>query len=141
MYKLKDLKEFYNRMLTGEKYKYGNKLEFVHKKENFVEENQELLKFILEQAEIINFVNSDANSNYIYYGKAMNESYILLNNSGLDEFFNILKSKQIIFQKEYAEEKIELVDENPELHFVIQKKGKNEYKIVLSQKIDLIRDI
>lgn len=71
----------------------------------------------------------------------MNESYILLNNSGLDEFFNILKSKQIIFQKEYAEEKIELVDENPELHFVIQKKGKNEYKIVLSQKIDLIRDI
>ena len=141
MYKLKDLKEFYNRMLTGEKYKYGNKLEFVHKKENFVEEDQKLLDFILEQAEIINFVNSDANSNYRYYGKAMNESYILLNNSGLDEFFNILKSKQIIFQKEYAEEKIELVDENPELHFVIQKKGKNEYKIVLSQKIDLIRDI
>ena len=39
-------------MLTGEKYKYGNKLEFVHKKENFVEENQELLKFIMMLMEI-----------------------------------------------------------------------------------------
>ena len=30
MYKLKDLTEFYDRMKTGEKYKYGNKLEFIH---------------------------------------------------------------------------------------------------------------
>ena len=72
-------------MLTGEKYKYGNKLEFFHKKENFADDAQELLNFILKQSEIIKFVNSDANSNYRYYGKAMNESYILLNNSGLDE--------------------------------------------------------
>lgn len=141
MYKLKDLKEFYNRMLTGEKYKYGNKLEFFHKKENFADDAQELLNFILKQSEIIKFVNSDANSNYRYYGKAMNESYILLNNSGLDEFFNILKSKQVIFQKEYTDEEIEFIDSNPELHFVIQKSGKNEYKITISPKVDLLREI
>ena len=71
----------------------------------------------------------------------MNESYILLNNSGLDEFFNILKSKQVIFQKEYTDEEIEFIDSNPELHFVIQKSGKNEYKITISPKVDLLREI
>ena len=36
MYKLKDLTEFYDRMKTGEKYKYGNKLEFIHQKQNLI---------------------------------------------------------------------------------------------------------
>ena len=55
MYKLKDLTEFYDRMKTGEKYKYGNKLEFVHQKQNFAEQDQQLLEFILKQSEIIRF--------------------------------------------------------------------------------------
>lgn len=141
MYKLKDLTEFYDRMKTEEKYKYGNKLEFVHKKENFEEGAQQLLGFILKQSEIIRFVNSDANSNYRYYGKAMNESYILLNNSGLDEIFEILKTKEVLFQKEYNESKIELKDENPDLHFVMQRKGKNEYEITTNEDIDILRDV
>ena len=141
MYKLKDLTEFYDRMKTGEKYKYGNKLEFIHKKENFEEKDQQLLEFILKHSEIIRFVNSDANSNYRYYGKAMNDNYILLNNSGLDEIFEILKTREVIFQKEYSDEKIEFRDENPELHFLIQPKGKSEYQIVPSQNIDILREI
>ena len=126
MYKLKDLTEFYDRMQTGEKYKYGNKLEFVHQKQNFEENDQQLLEFILKQSEIIRFVNSDANSNYRYYGKAMNDNYILLNNSGIDEMFEILKGREIIFQKEYNDEKIQLKNQDPELHFVIQPTGYNE---------------
>lgn len=141
MYKIKDLTEFYNRMLKGEKYKYGNKLEIVHKKEIFEERDQEILEFILKHAEIIRFVNSEANSNYRYYGKAMNESYILLNNSGLDEIFEILKTRQVIFQKEYSESKIDLKDENPNLHFIMQKKGKNEYKITTNQDVDVLREV
>jgi len=141
MYKLKDLTEFYDRMKTGEKYKYGNKLEFVHRKENFEEQDQQLLEFILKQAEIIRFVNSDANSNYRYYGKAMNDNYILLNNSGLDEVFEILKTKEVIFQKEYSDEKIEFKDADPELHFIIQPKGKSEYQIIPSENIDILREI
>ena len=141
MYKLKDLTEFYDRMKTGEKHKYGNKLEFIHRKENFKEEDQQLLEFILKQSEIIRFVNSDANSNYRYYGKAMNENYILLNNSGLDEIFEILKTKEVVFQKEYNDEKIEFIDKEPELHFVIQPKGKNEYQIVPNENIDVLREI
>ena len=141
MYKIKDLAEFYDRMQTGEKYKYGSKLEFVHKIENFEENERQLIEFILRQSEIIRFVNSDANSNYRYYGKAMNESYILLNNSGIDEMFEILKNREIMFQKEYNEEKIKLKDENPELHFVMKKKGKNEYELTLNTKIDILREI
>ena len=141
MYKLKNLTEFYDRMMNGEKYKYGNKLEFIHKKEMFEESQQQMLEFILKHSEIIRFVNSNSNSNYRYYGKAMNDGYIILNNSGLDEIFEILKGKQISFQKEYKDEKIELIDENPDLHFVMKKKGKEEYKIVLNKDIDIMRDI
>ena len=141
MYKLKDLTEFYDRMKTGEKYKYGNKLEFVHQKDNFEEKDQQLLEFIIKQSEIIRFVNSDANSNYRYYGKAMNDNYILLNNSGLDEIFEILKTKEVTFQKEYSDEKIEFKDQDPELHFVIQPKGKNEYQITPNGNIDILREI
>lgn len=141
MYKLKNLTEFYDRMMNGEKYKYGNKLEFTHKKEIFEESQQQILEFILKHSEIIRFVNSNSNSNYRYYGKAMNDGYIILNNSGLDEIFEILKGKQISFQKEYKDEKIELIDKNPDLHFVMKKKGKEEYKIVLNKDIDIMRDI
>ena len=141
MYKLKNLTEFYDRMMNGEKYKYGNKLEFIHKKEMFEENQQQMLEFILKHSEIIRFVNSNSNSNYRYYGKAMNDGYIILNNSGLDELFDILKGEQISFQKEYKDEKIELIDKNPELHFVMKKKGKEEYKIVLNKDIDIMRDV
>lgn len=141
MYKLKNLTEFYDRMMNGEKYKYGNKLEFTHKKEIFEESQQQILEFILKHSEIIRFVNSNSNSNYRYYGKAMNDGYIILNNSGLDEIFEILKGKQISFQKEYKDEKIELIDKNPDLHFVMKKKGKEEYKIVLNKDIDIMRNV
>ena len=69
----------------------------------FEEEDQELLEFILKNSEIIRFVNSEANSNYRYYGKAMNEGYIVLSNSCIDEMFDILKSREVLFQKEYQE--------------------------------------
>lgn len=141
MYKLKNLTEFYDRMKTHEKYKYGSKLEFIHKKENFEEQDQQLLEFILKQAEVIKLVNSDANANYRYYGKAISDNCILLNNSGLDELFEILKNKEVIFQKEYKDEKIKFVDEQPDLHFVLQQKGKNEYQIMLNDSIDVLREV
>ena len=74
MYKLKNLAEFYTRMINKEFYKYGDKLEFVHTKEVFEENSQKLLEFIMKYAEIIAYTNSSANSNYRYYGKALNES-------------------------------------------------------------------
>lgn len=141
MYKLKDLSEFYDRMQTQENYKYGNKLEFIHTKEAFIEEDRQLLEFILKNAEIIRFVNSGANSNYRYYGKAMSEGHIMLNNSGLDEIFEILKSKEVVFQREYVENKTKFKDEDPDLNFVVRRKEENEYEMIPSRDIDILRDI
>ena len=141
MYKIKNIPEFYERMIRKEKFKYGNKLEFIHKESNFIEEDRKLLEFILEQAEIIDFVNSTANSNYRYYGKAMSESSIQLNSTALDKIFEILKDKEIIFQKEYEETKIELIDKNPDIYFKMIKNKNNDYKIVLNQKINLLKEI
>ena len=106
----------------------------------FQEEDQELLNFILRHSEIIRFINSNANSNYRYYGQVMNEGYILLNNTGIDQIFDILKEKRIAFQKEYKDEQIDLKDENPDLHFIMKKKGKEEYEIVLNKKIDILKE-
>ena len=141
MYKIKDLTEFYDKMMNGEKFKYGNKLEFIHTREAFIKEDQELLDFILKHAEMIKFVNSRANSNYRYYGKVLNEGYISLNSSGLDEIFDILKNKEVTFQREYTENKVEFLEKDPELHFVVKKSKGDEYKIVTNENIDITREI
>ena len=56
LYKLKDLSEFYDRMINKKFYRYGSNLEFIHTKEMFKEEYHQLLDFILKYAEIIKYV-------------------------------------------------------------------------------------
>ncbi len=141
MYKIKNLTEFYERMINKEKYKYGNKLELKHTKESFEEEDRQLLEFILKHAEMIKFVNSSANSSYRYYSKVLSEEYIVLNSSELDEIFEILKEKEILFQKESEEIKVKLKEQDPDLHFVIKKSKGEEYKIVTNKNNGIVRNI
>ena len=100
LYKIKNLSEFYDNMFYKRKYRYGAQLEFIHTRDAFVEESKPLLEFILKQAENIKNVNSEANVSYRYYGKALSESEILLNNTSLDELFEILKGQRVLLQKE-----------------------------------------
>ncbi len=137
MYKLKSLSEFYDRMLSHEKYKYGDKLEFIHTKESFSEDSQKLLEFLLKYAEIVKYANSNANSNYRYYGKALSETSVLLGNSGLDEIFEILNGREFPFQNVYGEEKIKFIKENPDIYFIMKKIDDNEYEII--PNIDLFK--
>ena len=58
MYKIKDLSEFYTRMINKEFYNYGQKLQFIHTREIFEEESQKLLDFVMKYAEIIKYANS-----------------------------------------------------------------------------------
>lgn len=78
MYKLKSLPEFYEKILNNELYSYGDKLKFVHNRKMFKEDSQDLLNFLLKYSEIIRYANSNSNSNFRYYGKALNESSIML---------------------------------------------------------------
>lgn len=45
LYKIKSLPEFFERMLNNEEYKYGAKLNFVHNKSAFREEDARTIKF------------------------------------------------------------------------------------------------
>ena len=130
MYKIKDLSEFYTRMLEKEFYKYGEKLQFVHTKEMFEENSKPLLDFVLRYSEIIKYANSNSNSNYRYYGKALSETSIILGNSGVDEIFDILKGKKVEFQKDYNKEEIEFVEGNPKIEFKLKKINEEQYSII-----------
>lgn len=130
MYKIKSLSEFYTRMLEKEFYKYGEKLQFVHIKDVFEEESKELLDFILRYAEIIKYANSNSNSNYRYYGKALSDTSIVLGNSGIDELFDILKGKKVEFQRDYNNEEIELTEEQPNIEFKLKKISDDRYTII-----------
>ncbi len=130
LYKIKSLTEFYDRMLNKEFYKYGDKLQFIHTKEMFRKDMQDLLEFVLKYSEIIKYANSNSNSNYRYYGKALNENSIMLGNTGLDEFFEIMKGKKIEFQIDTKQGQIELKEENPKIEFFLNKTTNQEYEIV-----------
>ena len=129
MYKIKDLSEFYTRVLEKSFYKYGEKLQFIHSKEVFEEDSRPLLEFILKYAEIIKYANSNSNSNYRYYGKALNENCIILGNSGIDDLFDVLKNKKVEIQVDYNNEKIEFTEKQPEIEFKLKKVGE-EYEII-----------
>lgn len=130
MYKLKNLAEFYKLMVNKEFYRYGDKLEFVHTKEIFAKESQGLLEFLMKYSEIIAFTNSNANSNYRYYGKALNESSIIIGNTAIDELFETLKNKKIMMERDYDKNLVEFVDENPKIEFNLEKVSDDEYRIV-----------
>lgn len=142
MYKIKNLAEFYTLMMLKEIYKYGDKLEFVHRKEMFDQESQGLLEFVLKYAEIIKYANSNANSNYRYYGKALNENNIILGNTGLDELFDIQKNKKVLIEKDYEVKAIDFLEEDPPLDFSLEQISDDEYKIIANfdiYKINILR--
>ena len=129
MYKLKNLSEFYTRMLNKELYRYGKKLQFVHTRESFEEESLPLLDFLMKYAEIIKYANSNSNSNYRFYGNALSDNNIILSNSGIDDLFDILKGKKVTLKKEYNETEIEFTEEQPNIEFKLTKEDENNYEI------------
>lgn len=133
-YKIKNFPEFYDRMQKEEYYRYGSKLEFIHKEEAFKKESINLLHYILKYAEIIKYANESTNQ-YSYYGRTMEDSYITISNSGIDELFEVLCENQITMQKEGEERKILFLKAIPNIKFTIKEEGKNEY--ILTPNIDV----
>ena len=130
MYKIKNLSEFYTRMLEKEDYQYGEKLKFTHTREMFEEQSQSLLDFILRYAEMIKYANSNANSHYRYYGKALSETCIVLGNSGMDDLFAVLDGRKVLLQRDYLTEEIELTQEQPNITFQLKKREDDQYVII-----------
>lgn len=129
LYKLRKFPEFYDRMRNKEYYSYGAKLEFTHEEDYFRKDSLPLLNFVLKYAEIIKYTNEATNS-YTYYGSGIEDNYITISNSGMDELFNVLEGKQVTFQKEGKENKVLFLNKTPDIKFNIEEEGKNEYRII-----------
>lgn len=127
-YPIKSLPEFYDRFLNQVDYKYGAKLEFVHTKEAFASESQELLIYVLKYAEIIKYANESSNG-YEYYTNRLGEDSILISNTGIDELFDVLKNKRVKMETEDSSEIVEFSIEKPDIIFNIKKKNTSEYMI------------
>ena len=130
MYKIKNLSEFYTRILNKEFYKYGEKLQFIHVEEAFEEESKKILEFIMKYAEIIKYANSNSNSNYKYYGKALSETNIIVGNSAIDDLFDVLKGRKVDFQKDYNSGIIEFTEDQPKIEFKLKKVEEDKYVII-----------
>lgn len=132
MYKIKNLTEFYNRMIENQKYKYGMKLEFIHSKDAFTQESQGLLDFIMKYAEIIKYANESAN----YYANFMNNGAITLSNSGMDDLFNALNGKSAEYENQYGNQMIHFIDNEPDIKFDIKESNyKDEFKITTNTDV------
>lgn len=130
LYKLKNLTEFYDRMLNHETFRYGAKLNFTHTEESFEPKSIPLLHFIMKYAEIIKYVNSNSNAMHRFYGRSLSVETITLSNSGLDELFEILKNMNVNFQKDYMPLEITFEPNEPKLYFDLVAHNKYEYKLL-----------
>ena len=130
MYKIKNLALFYTLMIDKEFYRYGEKLKFIHKEEAFDESSKEILEFIMKYSEIIKYANSNSNSNFKYYGKALSETSIIIGNTAMDDLFDVLKGKKVEFQKDYNTSEIEFSEEKPDIKFKLEKIDEEKYVII-----------
>ena len=126
--KVKSLPEFYDRFLNEEKFKYGSKLEFVHTRDKFVEEDRKLLDFVLKYAEIIKYAN-ESSTGYDYYTKRLGEDSILLSNTGLDELFLCLENRAVLMESQYGTESVVFTPKEPEIKFNLKQSTLTSYKI------------
>lgn len=128
-YKIKNLPEFFERMLNNENYKYGSKLEFVHCKNVFKDEDQALLNFVLKYAEIIKYANETVGS-YGKYMRTMSNEYITISNTGLDEIFEVLKGKKVLFKRDSLDENITFENHNPDIEFLVKQDENGDYLVI-----------
>ncbi len=134
LYKIKNLPEFFERMLNHDDYKYGNKLEFVHTKDAFKEECRPLLDFVLKYAEIIKYANETVGS-YSKYMRTMSNEHITISNTGLDEIFDVLKNQKISFKINTEDYEVLFADNNPNIIFTIEQEKNGDY--VITPNIDV----
>ena len=127
-HKLKNLITFYDTYINEETFKYSQKLELKHSREMFRDKDLKLLDFILKYSEIIKYTNESIGQQR-YYGKVMNEGSIIISNTCLDEMFDVFDGEYIKIKKDYKEDKILFLNEEPNIKFILEEENENDYKI------------
>ena len=131
-YKIRNLIDFYDKMQKGEKAKYGLKLELVHVKEAFEETDLPLLNFLIKYSEIIKYANESANR---YYQNMLNNSYIVLSHSAMDELFETLSGKTVECEMDGEALNVNFVDKEPNVKFEIINKSDYEYALATKEDV------
>lgn len=125
-YKIKNLPDFYSKMLHQEPYQYGTKLNLIHKKESFEENSLPILEFIVKYAEIMKY-NNEQLEGYSYYKKAFLQDNIFISNMGLDDLFEALKETTAAFQRNNIERTVYFSSKEPEIPFTITQLENNKF--------------
>ena len=128
MYVIKNLIEFYDNMINNNYYKYGSKLAFKHNKEVFEEESISILNYVLKYAEILKYANETAKE-YAVWNNKINDRYIIISNSGIDELFELLRGKSVPFQINGKERTLYFDEKKPDIKFYVEENKIDEYKI------------
>ncbi|MCI9000342.1 MAG: DEAD/DEAH box helicase [Clostridia bacterium] len=131
LYKLKDLEEFYDNMRQEEVHHYGNKLEFEHKETSFEEASRPMLEFVLKHGEDMKNNTRNMIRSYRYLGRMTNTSGITLNQSTLDEFFELIKGQTLQMEYGYMIHHVKMLEEEPNIKFDLEKINQKEYSLRL----------
>ncbi|MBR1802435.1 MAG: DEAD/DEAH box helicase [Clostridia bacterium] len=127
-YKIKNLTDFYDKMLNHEVYQYGAKLNLLHEEASFTEQTKPILAFLLKYAEIMKYTD-EATGDYTYYGKNLSLDTIILSNTGLDDFFDAVSHKEIAFQKGNIEKTVQFIEQEPDIQFQITQESEEQFSI------------
>ena len=86
----------------------------------------------MKYSEIIKYANESAGN---FYTNFLNSSYIVLSNSGMDDFFEAMKGNKVEFENQYGNNNIQLLDNEPNIKFEVKEKGKDDF--ILTTNIDV----
>lgn len=123
MYVIKEIYKFGSCIRNKEIFKYGKGLEFRHTIESFDNNSRELVSYIDKRmADYNEFADC---GNYKFSMKRDYRDVMILKYGALDEFFDIMKNKDIYIDgyNTDEEQKILLVEEDPKLEFNIEEKS------------------
>lgn len=105
MYVLKNITDFVNRVKKEENYKYGKKLEFVHRKEHFDKESQALVDFLIQAVHEMEQMQERYFGNYYYYYTGLQlEREINLGSYLLDRFFRAMGERKFSLDGVYSKD-------------------------------------
>ena len=132
-YILKDIGELYNAFQNNDTLQYGKKLSFVADKSNFDKRDLELLEFLLKYGDMVKYAERMNESSYRYYYSGLPTRKLTLFEDKIDEFFNIVKNRPILFDENDNDRLYEVTDEplNIQINFKENKKEK-EYILKLN---------
>lgn len=126
-YVIKDIQDFCNAFDSLQILQYGKKLRFIAKKENFAQEDQKLLNYILDYGEILKYNNqlleNYSRSHYYYHAPSISGKTITIYEGKIDELFDAIKEKEIMVTRYYETKTYRFTDDKINIHIDLEKDG------------------